>query len=512
MVDGFVLSAVIVPIIGIIACFQSNQYVRTIMAFLILALDWIAINLVFSVFRIYGYSMLHGLIQGLPVLFSFGLSIVLVIENQRMDGITRTNEDSKLDILSFITSILVASAIILSGIIISGISTLRGYPELFIAALVAPLILFVGSYYSNRLIMVIGTLLSSAAIIISLMLTIFLQNVGLAEIQSTIIRTGLAVSLLPIIVIQIRLISSRRSSSITLPNGKEFVSKHFSKIRIPSSRTRIVVESGYDIAGENLKLAIKVSNHHHLAILNVTVNVDVPESFEFVRDTIASQKIGNIAGESFQSAIFWLRPMRCIDDEYGGVVTYRDVENKSHIITIPPKRIVNVCPMLGPTLRADDVFKKLKFGSMKRNCSSFKFAGPPKTVFSLADSRLKGLAPVDRSEDVFNDGTYLGYSCYVGQTKYSEEFFAVEIQASGISGNGVLTLTVYSEDDRILSGFFSDVLPEVRKHIEVLEEQTCSLATCSKCGASIDSTSIGNNRIYRCPYCGALSKVAPWLI
>jgi hypothetical protein len=266
------------------------------------------------------------------------------------------------------------------------------------------------------------------------------------------------------------------------------------------------------MAGENLKLGIKISNNGALAILNVTVNIDAPDSFEFVKETYPSQKIGTISGGSYQSAIFWLRPLRCIDDEYGGVVTFRDATNKTHTVPIPSKRIVNVCPMLSSTLRADDVFKKLKFGSMKRNCSSFKFSGPPKTVFALAEARLKGLAPVDRSEDHFVEGTYLGYSCYVGQTKYGEEFFAAEIQASGTQGNGVLTLTVYSEDERILSGFFADILPEVRKHIEVLEEQSCSLSTCPKCGANINPISIDTNRIYKCEYCGALSKVAPWLV
>ena len=85
-----------------------------------------------------------------------------------------------------------------------------------------------------------------------------------------------------------------------------------------ATEVSVKVGSGYDIAGENLKLAVKVNNEGSLAIMNVTVNLDVPDGFEFVSGTLPSQKIGNISASSFQSAIFWLKPQRCVDDEYGG--------------------------------------------------------------------------------------------------------------------------------------------------------------------------------------------------
>ncbi|MHA1928749.1 MAG: hypothetical protein ACTSV2_09255 [Candidatus Thorarchaeota archaeon] len=273
----------------------------------------------------------------------------------------------------------------------------------------------------------------------------------------------------------------------------------------------VKVTSGYDIAGENLKLAVKISNEGDLAILNVTVNLDTPDGFEFTSGTLPSQKIGNVNAGKFQSAIFWLKPQRCVDDEYSGSVVFRDPQNKSHTVLIPSKRIVNVCPMLESTEDVDSVFKKLKFGSLARNCASFKFTGSAKTVYELAKSRLRGLDPVDRSEQTLNDGNFLGYACFVGQTKFGDQHFAAEVQTTGTESSGVLTLSVYSDDERILSGYMVDVMQDVREHVTVLEEQACPLATCPKCGADIDPTKIDETRVYICNYCGGASKAAPWL-
>ena len=167
--------------------------------------------------------------------------------------------------------------------------------------------------------------------------------------------------------------------------------------------------------------------------------------------------------------------------------------------------------MLTSTERADEVFSRLKSGAFSRNCSSFEFKGEPRVVLHMAEARLSGLVPIDHSEYETDDKVYLGYACYVGQTKYENQFFATEIQVSGRPHGGILTITVYSEDKRILSGFFVDIMYDIRRHIEILEERVCPIATCPKCGGAIDLSKVGPDRIYRCDYCGTMGKVAPWL-
>jgi uncharacterized repeat protein (TIGR01451 family) len=273
----------------------------------------------------------------------------------------------------------------------------------------------------------------------------------------------------------------------------------------------IQVATGFDAAGENLKLAVKVRNTGELTIAKVQVILDVPDGFKFVKGTTNSQNLGTIAGGGFQSAIFWLRPQRCVDGEYSGTIIYKDAKNKRQTMEIPSKRLVNICPMLSSTERADEVFTRLKAGSLSRNCASFEFSGGARSVFMMANARLSGLIPVDHSEHEYEDGVYLGYSYYVGETKYGKNQFASEIQVSGTPSGGVLTLSIYSDDERILSGFFVDVLDDVRKHVEILEEKMCPVATCAKCGASLSLDNVGKDRIYRCDYCGAMGKIPPWM-
>lgn len=279
----------------------------------------------------------------------------------------------------------------------------------------------------------------------------------------------------------------------------------------PVTRGPIEIASGFDAVGENLKLAVKVKNNGRLIITDVKVVLDVPNALEFVRDTSSTQDLGNISSGEAQSAIFWLRPTRCIDGEYGGTILYRNASGEKKVEDIPPKRLVNICPMLTSTERADEVFARLKAGSLARNCASFEFSGGARAVLKMAETRLSGLTPVDHSEHEYEDGVYLGYSYYVGETKYGEHQFAAEIQVSGTPTGGVLTLSVYSDDERILSGFFVDVMHDVRQHIEIVQERMCPVATCSKCGGNIDLSKVGEDRVYKCDYCGTMGKASPWL-
>jgi uncharacterized repeat protein (TIGR01451 family) len=278
------------------------------------------------------------------------------------------------------------------------------------------------------------------------------------------------------------------------------------------SKATLLIASGYDQSGENIKLAIKIANSGEYTISNVTVNVDVPDGFDFIKESQSSIRLGNISGGEAQSAIYWLKPLRCIDGTYGGIIIFKDAKNQTQTIEIPRKRVVNVCPMLSGTDRVDDVFKMLKFGSLNRNCMSFEFSGNSKTVFELAEIRMKGLAPVDKTEKTTEDGTFLSYACYVGETKYKKDYFAVEIQISGLLDAGTLTLTVYSNEESILSGFFTDIMSNIRQQIQILDEKACPIATCPKCGGNIDPTGIDEKGLYQCGYCSAIGKVPPWMI
>ncbi|MHA1770100.1 MAG: hypothetical protein ACTSX2_06965 [Candidatus Thorarchaeota archaeon] len=58
----------------------------------------------------------------------------------------------------------------------------------------------------------------------------------------------------------------------------------------------------------------------------------------------------------------------------------------------------------------------------------------------------------------------------------------------------------------------ADVMPTIREHISIIEEQACPLLTCPKCGTSIDPSKIDDDYLYHCTYCGIYTKIAPWLM
>ncbi|MGY5870999.1 MAG: zf-TFIIB domain-containing protein [Candidatus Thorarchaeota archaeon] len=275
----------------------------------------------------------------------------------------------------------------------------------------------------------------------------------------------------------------------------------------------VEVKSGVDTAGEYLKVGIKIQNNGELAITGVTVTFDAPEGLDYAKGSTATLRLGSVSPGGFQSAIFWLKPLRCIDDSFGGLVIFRDARDVSHQIEIPRKRLVNICPMLEGTDSPREIFAECKYGGLQRNSSAFKFAGAPEVVFSYANARVASLVPVDKTQQNVGVDNYLAYTCVVGKTKYADKKFAAEIQVSGNPAGGILTLNVYSDDERILSGFFVDIMSDVRQHVQILEENNKIRPTnCPNCNAPLNLSTIDETRIYQCESCGSRGKVPPWLI
>jgi hypothetical protein len=273
------------------------------------------------------------------------------------------------------------------------------------------------------------------------------------------------------------------------------------------------VDSSVWSDGEYLKIAIRLTNEGSLAVTGVTVTLDAPEGLEFSRSSSATARIGSIGPDgAFQTALYWLKPIRCVDDSYGGMVVYRDAMNRAHTLELPKQRIVNVCPMLEGTNTPESVFRECKYGSLERNNATYKFRGNSTTVFALALARVSSLVPVEKTEETQPEGVYFGYSCFVGKTKYGNKMFAAEIQASGNEDEGILTMTVYSDDKRILSGFFIDIMEDIRQHILILSEKPSAKPTiCNNCGAPLNLTNLNSSRLFKCDSCGSIGKVPPWM-
>ena len=124
---------------------------------------------------------------------------------------------------------------------------------------------------------------------------------------------------------------------------------------------------------------------------------------------------------------------------------------------------------------------------------------------------MRGLIQIDRDERFFEDGTYIAYSSYIGRTKYGDFDFAVEIMATGQYGQGLLTISVYSNEEAILSGFFYEVLEEVKKSIEITKEKVhVAEKVCPECGAKLDLGRVDDEGYLSCEFCGTHLRLSAW--
>ena len=271
------------------------------------------------------------------------------------------------------------------------------------------------------------------------------------------------------------------------------------------------IKRGFERAGEYMKTGIKITNKSEFVITDVSVKIDPPSALECTEPDTGIVSLGSIPPGEFQSAIFKLKPTRCVDGKVNGVVMYKDAKNEMHIEKMDPMPISSICPMLtSDGVSKDDIMAKLRSGELKSSKSSIKFKGDAKAAFQVAVNRVVGLIAVEKDEKMIGN-TYFGYACYIGKTKYGQFSFATEITVTGRSGeNNVLTLTVYSNEERILTGFFQEVFSDVRQHVQITEERPEVAAhACPNCGAQLDLTK-AKDRMLSCEYCDEVIKLPEW--
>jgi len=295
---------------------------------------------------------------------------------------------------------------------------------------------------------------------------------------------------------------------------------HLSTIKVPaltiaaapSIEEYIHAESGCAREGEYLKLGVKVLNNSNSIVVGTRVFVEAPEGLEFVEPVEGVITLGNIEPKGgFQSAIFKLKPRRCVSGKVTGSVIYRDYQNVRHTTEFRPVEIASVCPFLiDAGLDKDEILELVKSGILATERDAFSFRGNPAAVFEIAQNCVRGLTSVDRKAQTI-DGTFLGYAFYVGKTMPNFAF-AVEIQVTGREDSGQLTIYVYSDSTPVLTGFFRDVLQDVQQHVKIVEEKlTLAVDRCPSCGASLDLTQKTTEGLVTCKYCRTpiyLPKVA----
>lgn len=129
---------------------------------------------------------------------------------------------------------------------------------------------------------------------------------------------------------------------------------------------------------------------------------------------------------------------------------------------------------------------------------------------ALAEQRVRQLVQIDHDEKVV-EGTYCGYACYMGNAKYGGYMFATEIFVSGTEAHGQLTVSVYSNEQAIVSGYIQETMEDVRQHIQTTSEITLLTGKCPECGSEIDPKKADEKGLVTCSFCRCLSVMPPWM-
>ena len=96
----------------------------------------------------------------------------------------------------------------------------------------------------------------------------------------------------------------------------------------------------------NIRFGIRITNISELAIFDVEIILDFPESL-FKLEGERLQKIGVIPSASARTAEFILKPLGCVHKiNIEALITYRDAKSKKYRIDMHPKEVHCVCPFL----------------------------------------------------------------------------------------------------------------------------------------------------------------------
>lgn len=276
---------------------------------------------------------------------------------------------------------------------------------------------------------------------------------------------------------------------------------------------KIKVLRKYTRDGPYLIIVLKIINYTKTVITDVKINLDLPDGLIGIQPNVTFTELGVLNPNKGKWAKFKVKPEgKCVDGYVNGIVLFRDFQGKQHNVEMSSLKLVSICPMLEKdSMDSGDFLSLMISGLLKCNKTLIKYNGSTNKIFSIAKNRVRSLNAYD--EDIEEKEGYISaYACYYGKTKYKDYKFVVEIFAHGTETNGCLSISVYSDEDAILTGFFSEIQEDIKQLIDIIEEKsTENPLICTACGADLDVKICDINGYHICEYCESVCKVADWL-
>nr|MDO8087610.1 zinc ribbon domain-containing protein [Candidatus Sigynarchaeum springense] len=223
------------------------------------------------------------------------------------------------------------------------------------------------------------------------------------------------------------------------------------------------IKRGYDFEGGSIHFKVVVKNNSKLVIHDVKIYLDASDFFKTEEDEQGKSLPTLNPGES-RGIDFYLDPKKCGTADISATVLFKDIYGKRHAKLVPPVEVQVKQPIIAPSKSSIEYIKE----QTSRMASDMKmFAIKDLDSELLYNAAFRAISKFDMScahDEKRPDSLEAWFSAI---SKTDKEPIIARI-IMGTTGERVLEIRVWCNDDKQLTGFLAKIITNLRDEIELI--------------------------------------------
>ncbi|NMC07207.1 MAG: hypothetical protein GYA24_18465 [Candidatus Lokiarchaeota archaeon] len=223
------------------------------------------------------------------------------------------------------------------------------------------------------------------------------------------------------------------------------------------------IKLGYDFEGGRIHFKVVVKNNSKLVIHDVKVFLDASDFFKTDEEEKGKNVPALNPGES-RGIDFYLDPKKCGTADISATVLFKDIYGKRHAKLVQPVEVQVKQPIIAPSKSSIEYIKE----QTTKMASDMKmFAIKDLDSELLYNAAFRAISKFDMScayDEKGNDSLEAWFSAI---SKTDKEPIIARI-IMGTTGDRVLEIRVWCNDDKQLTGFLAKIITNLRDEIEVI--------------------------------------------
>ena len=214
----------------------------------------------------------------------------------------------------------------------------------------------------------------------------------------------------------------------------------------------VTVKRGVTREGNMIKIGVKVVNESTFALVDVGVELDVPEAFTIEGGTKYID-LGTVKQGEYQSALFRLVPSRCVSGNITGSVQYHNLKGERKVVEMTPVTVGSVCPFLEPEAITPAEFDERVSGLTGTQERMFVPGDRLQGVLDAMKGKCSAMYPALEAQSRTIGGLV---GMYAARGAYSKRFIAMRLDRDPTSSD--LMVTVYGEQAEMVTGLMAEMV------------------------------------------------------